>query len=134
MGNRPSVFYIYGRLEATDRWEGQPLHAFKQAPLGKFKHAIYAMGLRRRFIDYHKIYLYEHNTRIAKCYIRTDAEHYRTLEVTFDTAEHMAAYEQAQETLFGNTQGWLTEEFTAVYRCMDGAPLQRRYVSSRPIG
>ena len=58
MGNKATVFYIYGRLKITDQWEAAPLHAIKEHAVGKFKHAIYSLGLKRRFHDYHKLFLY----------------------------------------------------------------------------
>ena len=134
MGNQSSVFYLYGRLSGTDRWEGQPLHAMKLQPLGKFKHAVFALGLRRRFIDYGKIYLYHGRSRMIRCEIVTDDENFRTLELTFASPLEAEEFTRAQESLFGTSGGWLTEEFNTVYKCIDGGPLTRRYVTNRPVG
>ena len=81
MGNQPTVFYLYGRLKETDRWEGQPLHAFKTQSMGRFRHAVYSLGLKRRFHDYHKIYLYQGRSRVVKCEMKKNEEGYRTLEM-----------------------------------------------------
>ena len=38
MGNQPTVFYLYGRLKETDRWEGQPLHCtLRLQAMGRFE-------------------------------------------------------------------------------------------------
>lgn len=134
MGNQPTVYYVYGRLKLTDRWEGQPLHAFKETPIGKFKHAIYSFGLKRRFHDYHKLYLYQGRTRVVKCEMKKNEEGYRTLELSFATREAYAEWVASTESIFGSSGSLLEHEFNEVYRGMDGAPLQWRYMSARPIG
>ena len=134
MGNQPTVYYLYGRLKITDRWEGQPLHAFKETPIGKFKHAIYSFGLKRRFHDYHKIYLYQGRIRVVKCEMKKNEEGYRTLELSFATREAYAEWVASTESIFGSSGSLLEHEFNEVYRGMDGAPLQWRYMSARPIG
>lgn len=134
MGNQPTVYYLYGRLKDTDRWEGQPLHAFKDKAMGKFKHAVFSQGLRRRFLDYDKLYLYMGRTRVAKCELSTNEENFRTLHLTFSTREAVAEWSAATESIFGTSAGLLQVEFNAVYRGVDGNPLEWRYLSSRPVG
>ena len=134
MGNQPTVFYLYGRLKETDRWEGQPLHAFKTQAMGRFKHAVYSLGLKRRFHDYHKIYLYQGRSRLVKCEMKKNDEGYRTLEMQFATREAFAEWAACTEAIFGSSVGLLEPEYNEVYRGMDGSPLEWRYMSARPIG
>jgi len=134
MGNSHTVYYLYGRLKLTDRWEGQPLHAFKEHSMGKLKHAIYSLGLKRRFHDYHKIYLYQGRYRIVKCEMKKNEEGYRTLTLTFSSREAYAEWVASTESIFGSSTTLLEPEFNEVYRGMDGNPLEWRYMSARPIG
>lgn len=134
MGNKATVFYIYGRLKITDQWEAAPLHAIKEHAVGKFKHAVYSLGLKRRFHDYHKLYLYQGRTRLIKCEMMKNDEGFRTIELTFCNRETYSEWNAYQEHLFGSSVGLLQVEFNTVYRGVDGDPLSWRYISTRPIG
>ncbi len=121
-------FTIYGRRVDTDKYE--LVDELKEgSPMSRFKHEVYAFGLKRKHQTLKSMYLYCGNTRIVKCET-TNEQGVLYILLTFASTESAFQWDSAQEQIrrVYIDLSWLERQFSSHFVEMnDNNMFQRRY-------